>query len=127
MPQWRRTRRSSFPADGRADAADPALEALSGLGVPSEDVTLLRLDAIQPGARSRERANLLWADLLGRAGEYARPVARYLVFMGVAGVIAAYGVIYNNGILIVGAIRLGADAIASLVRGREPEQLEAAA
>ncbi len=71
----------------------------------------MRLDAIQPGARSRERANLLWADLLGRAGEYARPVARFLVFMGVAGVIAAYGVIYNNGILIVGAMAVAPDLL----------------
>jgi hypothetical protein len=64
-----RSARALVTVELHADAADPALEALSGLGVPAEDVTLLRLDAIRPGARSRERANLLWADLLGRAGE----------------------------------------------------------
>jgi len=94
-----------------ADAADPALEALRGLGVPAEDVSLLRLDAIQPGTRSVERAHVLWADLIGRAGEYARPVARYLVFMGAAGVIAGYGVIYSSGILIVGAMAVAPDLL----------------
>jgi uncharacterized hydrophobic protein (TIGR00271 family) len=103
--------RARVTVELHADAADPALEALRGLGVPPEDVSLLRLDAIQPGARSRERANLLWADLLGRAGEYARPVARFLVFMSVAGVIAAYGVIYDNVILIVGAMAVAPDLL----------------
>jgi uncharacterized hydrophobic protein (TIGR00271 family) len=94
-----------------AEAADPALDGLSGLGVPAEDIALLRLDVIRPGARSRERANLLWADLVGRAAEYARPVARFLVFMGAAGVIAGYGVIYDNGILIVGAMAVAPDLL----------------
>ena len=31
--------------------------------------------------------------------------------MGVAGVIAAYGVIYNNGILIVGAMAVAPDLL----------------
>jgi hypothetical protein len=75
------------------DTADRALEALRRHEVPAADITLLRLESIRPGAGDRARANLLWADLLGRAGQYARPVARYLVFMGVAAVIAAYGVI----------------------------------
>ena len=94
-----------------AEAADPALDGLKRLGVPAEDIALVRLDVIRPGARSRERANLLWADLVGRAAEYARPVARFLVFMGAAGVIAGYGVIYNNGILIVGAMAVAPDLL----------------
>jgi hypothetical protein len=35
----------------------------------------------------------LWADLVTQAGVNARPVARHLVFMAMAGVIAAFGVI----------------------------------
>jgi uncharacterized hydrophobic protein (TIGR00271 family) len=98
-------------ADLHADAADPALEAISRLGVAPDDVALLRLDSIQPGGRRREGANLVWADLLGQAGQNARPVARYLVFMAVAGVIAAYGVLYANGILIVGAMAVSPDIL----------------
>lgn len=97
-------------ADLGADAADPALALLRRLKVPSQDVALLRLESIQPDRR-REAANLVWADLLGQAGEHARPVARYLVFMAVAGVIAGYGVLYANAILIVGAMAVSPDLL----------------
>ena len=52
---------------------------------------------------------MVWADLLGQAGEHARPVGRFLMLMAVAGIIAAYGVIYSNGILIVGAMAVSPD------------------
>jgi uncharacterized hydrophobic protein (TIGR00271 family) len=98
-------------ADVDPDAADQALQALSALGVPPEDVWLLRLEGLQPGrrARKRESSAVVWADLLGQAGEHARPVARFLILMATAGVIAAYGVIYSNGILIVGAMAVSPD------------------
>ena len=98
-------------ADVDPDAADQALRALSALGVPADDVWLLRLEGLQPGSRGRKRASsaVVWADLLGQAGEHARPVARFLVLMAVAGVIAAYGVIYDNDILIVGAMAVSPD------------------
>jgi uncharacterized hydrophobic protein (TIGR00271 family) len=98
-------------ADVEPDAADAALQALTGLGVPAEDVWLLRLEGLQPGRRGRrpESSAVVWADLLGQAGEHARPVARFIMLMAVAGVIAAYGVIYANGILIVGAMAVSPD------------------
>src|SRR6266540_2405197 len=98
-------------ADVDPDAADAALQALSRLGVPDEDVWLLRLEGLQPGRRGRRRGSsaVVWADLLGQAGEHARPVARFLILMAVAGVIAAYGVIYSNGILVVGAMAVSPD------------------
>jgi hypothetical protein len=80
-------------ADLEADAADDALHALQQLGVPPDDVSLLRIEAIQPLLRRPRGASLVWADLIGQAGEHARPVARYLAFMAAAGIIAAYGVI----------------------------------
>jgi uncharacterized hydrophobic protein (TIGR00271 family) len=98
-------------ADVDPDAADQALQALSALGVPADDVWLLRLEGLQPGRRGRRPAGsaVVWADLLGQAGEHARPVARFLTLMATAGVIAAYGVIYSNGILIVGAMAVSPD------------------
>jgi uncharacterized hydrophobic protein (TIGR00271 family) len=98
-------------ADVDPDAADAALQALSALGVPADDVWLLRLEGLQPGRRGRKRESsaVVWADLLGQAGEQARPVARFLVLMAVAGVIAAYGVFYSNSILIVGAMAVSPD------------------
>jgi uncharacterized hydrophobic protein (TIGR00271 family) len=96
-------------ADLAPDAADAALEALRELGIPSGDVWLLRLDGMQPARRRRAGSAVVWADLLGQAGQYARPIGRYAVFMVVAGIIAAYGVIYANGILIVGAMAVSPD------------------
>jgi uncharacterized hydrophobic protein (TIGR00271 family) len=98
-------------ADVDPVAADQALKALSALGVPANDVWLLRLEGLQPGRRGRRRESsaVVWADLLGQAGEHARPVARFLILMAAAGVIAAYGVIYSNGILIVGAMAVSPD------------------
>jgi uncharacterized hydrophobic protein (TIGR00271 family) len=98
-------------ADVDPDAADQALQALSALGVPADDIWLLRLEGLQPGRRGRRPAGsaVVWADLLGQAGEHARPVARFLILMATAGVIAAYGVIYSNGILIVGAMAVSPD------------------
>jgi uncharacterized hydrophobic protein (TIGR00271 family) len=98
-------------ADLETEAADAALDAVRRLGVRGEDISLLRLEAIQTGARRHPHTSLLWADLLAQAGQNARPVARYLVLMAIAGIIAAYGVIYVNGALIVGAMAVSPDLL----------------
>ena len=99
-------------ADLEPGAADDALHALQHLGVPPDDVSLLRIDAIQPLLRHARGASLVWADLLGQAGEHARPVARYLAFMAAAGIIAGYErMIYDNEILIVGAMAVSPDLL----------------
>jgi uncharacterized hydrophobic protein (TIGR00271 family) len=98
-------------ADVRAGAADHALEMLRGYAIPAEDVTLLRLDAIGPGAASDETVAVVWADLLGQARINARTATRYLIFMAVAGVIAGFGVIDRDQILIVGAMAVAPDLL----------------
>jgi uncharacterized hydrophobic protein (TIGR00271 family) len=98
-------------ADLDTDAADPALEAMRGLGVPPADIVLLRLEAIGPSAHLDGLTNIVWADLLNQAGTNARPLARYLVLMTIAGVIAAFGVIEHNSILIVGAMAVSPDIL----------------
>jgi uncharacterized hydrophobic protein (TIGR00271 family) len=105
-----RSGRALVTADVDPEAADAALRALSRLGVPAEDVWLMRIDGLQPGgAVRRDGGAVVWADLLGQAGEHARPVGRYLALMAAAGVIASYGVIYSNGILVVGAMAVSPD------------------
>jgi uncharacterized hydrophobic protein (TIGR00271 family) len=105
-----RSGRALVTADVNPEAADAALRALSRLGVPAEDVWLMRIDGLQPGgAVRRDGGAVVWADLLGQAGEHARPVGRYLALMAAAGVIASYGVIYSNGILVVGAMAVSPD------------------
>ena len=99
------------------------LDFLLSRGVEPEDITLARLDEIGPIAPGHADSSLIWADVLGQARRNARPVARYLVFMIVAGVIAAFGVIEVNSILIVGAMAVSPDVLpvtAALRRAGEP-------
>ena len=98
-------------ADLQPDAADAALDIVRRLGVPAEDIELLRLDSIGPAKAQRPLGELVWVDLLGQADANARPLGRYLIFMAMAGVIAAFGVIYQNGILIVGAMAISPDTL----------------
>ncbi len=98
-------------ADVRAAAADAALELLRDLRVPAEDVSLLRFDAIDPASAADEPVALIWADLLGQARVNARTAVRYLVFMAVAGVIAGFGVIDQDQVLIVGAMAVAPDLL----------------
>jgi uncharacterized hydrophobic protein (TIGR00271 family) len=98
-------------ADLRATVADGALDLARGAGIPPEDVSLLRLDAIGPALPADEPVALVWADLLGQAGVNARAAVRYLIFMAVAGVIAAFGVIDENQVLIVGAMAVAPDLL----------------
>jgi uncharacterized hydrophobic protein (TIGR00271 family) len=98
-------------ADLSAAVADGALEMVRGLGVSAEDVSLLRLDAIGPGGGEDTTVAVVWADLLGQARVNARTAVRYLVFMAVAGVIAAFGVIDRDQILIVGAMAVAPDLL----------------
>ena len=93
------------------DAVDGALRQLTRLGVPRDDIVLVRLDAIGHSAAQHPLASIVWADLLSQAGVNARPFARYLVFMIAAGVIAGFGVIYANVTLVVGAMAISPDTL----------------
>jgi len=94
-----------------AESADAVLELLVRSGVAEEDIKLARLDEIGPMKPGRAAASLIWADVLGQARENARPVARYLVFLIAAGVIAGFGVLGANTILIVGAMAVSPDLL----------------
>jgi uncharacterized hydrophobic protein (TIGR00271 family) len=95
-------------ADIAPDAADVALGAVRGVGIAADDVDMLRVESIGTAVRSD---GLVWADLITQAGLNARPLARYLVFMAMAGIVAAFGVIDRNGILIVGAMAISPDTL----------------
>src|SRR5256714_3162846 len=103
--------RWALTADVRADVADRALSLARGAGIPAEDVSLLRLEVIGPAGAADESVALVWADLLGQARLNARAAVRYLVFMAVAGVIGAFGVIDEDQILIVGAMAVAPDLL----------------
>jgi uncharacterized hydrophobic protein (TIGR00271 family) len=106
-------------------AVDTLLEALRRQGIPAREVTLTRVEVVGSLATRPHEATLVWADMLGAAWLNARPIARYLAFMFVAGVIACYGVVDTNVILIVGAMAVSPDllpitAIAVGIVGRRP-------
>jgi uncharacterized hydrophobic protein (TIGR00271 family) len=88
-------------------AADAVLAVIAERGVPAADVALVRVDDVG----TRADPTLIWADVLGQATVNARPVARYLAFMAAAGVIAGFGVIEVNSILIVGAMAVSPDLL----------------
>jgi uncharacterized hydrophobic protein (TIGR00271 family) len=91
--------------------ADAVLDDLRRQGVPDPDIALTRVELVGSLATGRAEAGLMWADVVGTAWLNARPFARYLAFMLAAGVIASYGVIDDNVILIVGAMAVSPDLL----------------
>ena len=53
---------SLVTADLSDDAVDTALARVDGLGVPAQDVALLRLDSIGPVVTQRPLGSVVWAD-----------------------------------------------------------------
>jgi hypothetical protein len=66
-------------------------------------------------------AELAWSAVLSEARAHARPLARYLMLMAVAGVIAAFGVIDRNEILAVSPDLLPACAACVGFEARRPQ------
>jgi uncharacterized hydrophobic protein (TIGR00271 family) len=94
-----------------ARAVDGLLKDLRQLGVPEGSVTLTREEVLGRSSGEGAEAGLVWEDVVGMAARNSRPIARYLAFMCVAGVIASYGVIEYNVILIVGAMAISPDLL----------------
>src|SRR5690349_210184 len=92
-------------------AVDELLADLRRLGVPAEGVTLTREEVLGRSDARGAEAGLVWEDVLGMAARNSRPIARYLAFMLVAGVIACYGITEYNNILIVGAMAISPDLL----------------
>ena len=106
-----RARHSVVSAAVRPRSVDSLLERLRELGVPDSGITLMRVDVVGRAATGQVETSLVWEDVLGMAWLYSRPLARYLAFMIVAGVVGAYGVLDRNEILIVGAMAVSPDLL----------------
>jgi uncharacterized hydrophobic protein (TIGR00271 family) len=92
-------------------AVDELLDNLRRLGIPEADVTLTRAEVLGRSSGQGAEAGLVWEDVLGMAARNSRPIARYLAFMFVAGLIASYGVVEYSVILIVGAMAISPDLL----------------
>lgn len=102
-------------ADVDEEAADELVALLDAHGVSERDYVLVHLDVVAPQrtryAETRAASGPAWVEVLGEARANARPVARYLTLMGVAGVLAALGVIDRNVILVIGAMAVSPDLL----------------
>jgi uncharacterized hydrophobic protein (TIGR00271 family) len=99
-------------ADVDPAAADRVLDAIRRIGVAAQDLSLSRDEKITlGGALPAAGPELAWSVVLSEARAHARPLARYVMLMAVAGVIAAFGVIDRNEILIVGAMAVSPDLL----------------
>jgi uncharacterized hydrophobic protein (TIGR00271 family) len=106
-----RPRHAVVVADVHPRAVDELLDDLRRLGVSDADLTLTRVEVLGRASGSGAEAGLVWEDVLGMAARNSRPIARYLAFMLAAGVIANYGVVEYNVILIVGAMAISPDLL----------------
>jgi uncharacterized hydrophobic protein (TIGR00271 family) len=99
-------------ADVDPAAADQVLESIREVGIAAEDLSLSRDEKIMlSGSAAAAAPELAWAAVLGAARANARLLARYLLLMAAAGIIAAFGVIDVNEILIVGAMAVSPDLL----------------
>ncbi len=102
-------------ADLSETSADTIMKALDRLGVGPEEFVLTHPQAVAPFGIAESavtaRGGFAWIEVLGEARAHARPLARYHLLMGVAGVIAAIGVITANSILIIGAMAVSPDLL----------------
>jgi uncharacterized hydrophobic protein (TIGR00271 family) len=104
-----------FVADIEPAAADQLIEAIEAMGISVDDYVLARIDVVAPQrthfAGHRATDGLAWVEVMGQARANSWPLARYVVLINVAAVIAAVGVIISNSILIVGAMAVSPDLL----------------
>jgi uncharacterized hydrophobic protein (TIGR00271 family) len=102
-------------ADVTPRGADQVMGIIEQLEVAPEDYLLTRIDVVAPGPvgvrRSEDIDDFAWVEVVEEARANARPLARYVALMMVAGLIAALGVMTGNGILIVGAMAVSPDLL----------------
>jgi len=105
-------------ADIEARAVDTVLPLLVAAGVSGEEIAILHTDGSRPLAASRPGdlpswggGALAWMELAKSSLPYAKAAPQYLVYMVCAGVIAVFGVLTRNTILIIGAMAVSPDLL----------------
>jgi uncharacterized hydrophobic protein (TIGR00271 family) len=103
----------------RESAVDEVLAALRVVGVVRRgNVTLAREHVIVPGPMPWSIPRLdpgaqvvVWEEVEGQAGRLSRLTPRYLALMGLAGLIAAVGILETSTVPIVGAMAVSPDLL----------------
>jgi uncharacterized hydrophobic protein (TIGR00271 family) len=103
-------------ADLRPEVADDTLQRLVDIGLHPDDIMLQRVDVAGPPRSGRHDQRwddrndaLVWAEVVDEARENMRARPTYFLYMVAAGIIAAFGVIQQSSILIVGAMAVSPD------------------
>ncbi|MGH3564969.1 MAG: DUF389 domain-containing protein [Pseudonocardia sp.] len=98
------------------ESADALLGGLSRLGIDHNGAIMLdtldtvlsdTADAAQEAAPGDPSDAVIWDDVIARTGEESRFSISFLVFLTIACLLAAIGVITNSPVTIVGAMVLG--------------------
>ncbi len=105
-------------ADVQPRLVDALLPAIAACGVGGDEIEISQntasrpLGSADPGDTAAWSGGALaWSDLTKRSRPYARAVPQYLVYMVCAGVVAVFGVLTRNPILIVGAMAISPDLL----------------
>jgi uncharacterized hydrophobic protein (TIGR00271 family) len=108
-------RKRMVPADLTPAMTDHVMRRMMEAGVLPDEIDVVQAETvptIEAGERSwlspRNEA-LVWNAVVNQARVNARFGTKYAVFMAIAGVIAAFGVLTENAVLIVGAMALAPD------------------
>jgi uncharacterized hydrophobic protein (TIGR00271 family) len=100
-----------------AVTVDPAIGRLLDLGLAASSISVERANLIGPVEQRRGRwlahrdDAMIWAEVVEGARENARLPVRYVVYMAVAGVLAAFAVVLKNSVLLVGAMAVSPDLL----------------
>ena len=105
-----------FLCDVAREAADGIVEWLQDMGVHrSGAISIEAADAIVSDAAAQADSAapgqggdaMIWEQLEARARDEARPTVSFQVFMSVASILAAIGILLDSPILVVGAMVVG--------------------
>ena len=105
-------------ADVDESVLDVLLPDLSGCGVADDELEIIHRERSRPLGTSRVGdvpawggSGLAWTELAMASRPYAHAVPHYLIVMACAGVIAVFGVLTRNTILVVGAMAISPDLL----------------
>ena len=112
------TGKTLISAEIGAEAVDETFAALQRVGIDAGDLSVSRIDFARPVTGDLivsdaidDQDALVWAEVADAAAENVSLRPSYLVYMIVAGVIAAFGVTERSPILIVGAMAVSPDLL----------------
>jgi uncharacterized hydrophobic protein (TIGR00271 family) len=111
------TRFELLSAEVDPRAVDSVVASLRRAGVDQRDIVIHQVSPLLPirdestGWFGADPEEFVWMQLVGQASRSTRLLARYLILMAVAGIVAAFGVLGRNPILIVGAMAVSPDLL----------------